>query len=84
MRVKFDTLGSSDFVQLHLNDVGGDDSGDIVQRFDDMLSTGASYPLDFEGTSREGLFDDEMVYLVYEKQDLEALRGVIDRAIALE
>lgn len=45
----------------------GKDFSDICTRMED----GESIPASFEETQREGLFDDEQLFLVYEKEDVE-------------
>ena len=37
------------------------------------MELGESMPVDFELSGREGLFDDEQLYAVYEKTDIEKL-----------
>jgi hypothetical protein len=36
----------------------------------DQMELGESMPVDFEFSGREGLFDDELLYAVYEKEDV--------------
>lgn len=47
------------------------DSGDHWQRHDDLIR-GASYPVNAD-YGREGEFDDEARYLVYEQADIECI-----------
>jgi len=37
------------------------------------MEGGGSVTVDFEGTSREGLFDKEQLFAIYEKEDVEKL-----------
>ena len=37
------------------------------------MESGESMPVDFEVTSREGLFEEEQLFAVYEKEDVEKL-----------
>ena len=46
-----------------------DDFSDICFQ----MEKGASIPLSLEETNREGLFDDEQLFLVYEKEDIKKL-----------
>ncbi len=63
-----------DFLESSLVGVGIDSfsSEEHADRMDEMQEKGTSYPINSH-FGREGLFDDEMIYLVYEKQDLEYL-----------
>lgn len=58
------------------------DTGQFVERFDEMADGGASYPLDTETGSRDGCFDDADMFLVYERADLARLAAVIGQAVA--
>lgn len=57
----------------------GADSGEYFRRLDGMLSEGRRYPLE-TGYGRDGCFDDDEVFLVYEAADLKELRNVVDAA----
>lgn len=45
------------------------------------LMLGESYPIRVEHYGRDGCFEDDVEFLIYEKWDLEQLRLIIDRAI---
>lgn len=47
-------------------------SQDFAEKCEQM-ERGASLPVDFEISGREGLFDDKLLYAVYEKNDVEKL-----------
>jgi hypothetical protein len=60
----------NDFVYFSLIaefDTQNSEFSEICQR----MEMGESFPQSFEETSREGLFDDEQLFLVYEKEDIE-------------
>ncbi len=48
-----------------------------------MHEKGASYPIN-KDFGREGLFDDKMLYLVYEKEDLKYLIDKFNQALKIE
>lgn len=79
LNVKADTMGN-DFVHLSPMWIEAQDDGEQWDRLDDMLKNGASYPM-AESYGRDGCFDDEEIFLVPERKDLEALRGMIDAAL---
>ena len=58
--------------------IGAIDSHSSEDRSDkcEAMERGESVPMDFESTGREGLFDEERLYAIYEKEDVEKL---IDR-----
>lgn len=47
-----------------------------------MQDRGASYPM-CNSTSREGLFDEDQLFLIFERDDLLNLRGLVDAAISV-
>lgn len=59
-----------------------DDEFDQGYRFDAMVEGNASFPMG-QSYGRDGCFDDEDLFLVYERDDLQELRGIIDKALAL-
>jgi hypothetical protein len=56
----------------------GEDSSEHFHAICDRLVKGESVPLEFgESFGREGLFDHEMVYAVWEKSDLNRLADLL-------
>ena len=47
------------------------------------LMLGESYPVRIEEYGRDGCFEDDAEFMIYEKWDLEQLRTLIDRAILI-
>lgn len=67
-----------DFLELGLNWIDGHDTGEVCDRLEEMLAdSSVSYPLQ-SAYGREGLFDNDMVYLVYEPADVAALLAEIN------
>lgn len=48
-------------------------SVDFGNKLEDAEEQGASIPMDFERLSRDGLFDDDQLFAVFERADVEAL-----------
>jgi len=59
-----------------------DDSGDLADRLFDAQENGSSLDIDFDCLSRDGLFDDDQLFAVWERKDvvalIERLRQTID------
>ncbi len=73
----------NDWWSLDPSWIGGDkveDSCDAFDALEDMLKNGASYPMSCS-QSRDGLFDEDDLFLIFEEKDLLELRGHIDTAI---
>lgn len=81
LNIKADTTASGiDWWSLDpcwVDSVRGDDAFD---RLDEMLEKGVSYPM-MDAYSRDGLGEDDALFLVFEVPDLLRLRGMIDKAI---
>jgi hypothetical protein len=61
---------SPDFIYSDLiGAVENDSSEDFTEKCERM-EKGESLPVDFELTGREGLFDDKLLYAIYEKEDV--------------
>lgn len=60
--------------------VDGEDSAMCFSRLEEMLESGASYPIQ-EDQGRDGLFQEDDIFLVLDKYDLLKLREWTDIAI---
>lgn len=80
--VKGDSTEYNDFYCCDLDWIDGQNSEECFERLGSMLKDGASFPVQDSGC-RDGLFDDDAIFLVWERADLEQFRGYIDDAIAL-
>ena len=78
--VKAESL-PNDFIEMQLNTIESHDSGDLDKKYTEMLECGASYPLTDDYYGRDGCFDDEDLFLVYEVSDLVTLKAIIDSGI---
>lgn len=52
--------------------VAVDSSDDFVEKCERM-EKGEGLPVDFEYSGREGLFDEKLLYAIYEKEDVQKL-----------
>lgn len=81
LEIKADSLGG-DWVCLDPCYVDGRDPGECDERFEDMLLNGASYPMR-SAFGRDGCFEQDAIFLVFEKDDLLQLRKYVEEAIAV-
>lgn len=79
---KGESLGDRDWYAHDPCWVDAQDSGEAFNRLEEMLETGASYPME-SAEARDGLFEQDDIFLVFERDDLLALHGLIGDAIAL-
>lgn len=82
LMVKSSPDGSLDFVCRSLINIDSHDSEQNWDRLEQMRDVGASFPLN-EDYGRDGMFDDEDLFLVYEAADLIQLLSVVNAALAL-
>lgn len=71
-----------DFFVHELNWVDSDGTEQALERLQDMKENGASHPMQ-DSISRDGCFDEEDLFLVYEKEDLKRLKEMIEKALTL-
>lgn len=81
LRVKGFTQGNS-WIYTNLIDIECDDCRERVDRFEEMVNHGASYPIN-DASQRDGSFDKGAVYLVFEKDDLKRLIRHVNYAILM-
>jgi hypothetical protein len=72
----------NDFIDLDLCWID-DENNDDDPIMTGMLENGDSASMN-TAYGRDGCFDDEDIFLVFEKPDLEELRGIIDNALQIE
>lgn len=81
--VKGDTIvhegRAIDFGTRDLVCIESHDSGEMIDRLEAMRADGASFPME-DAYGRDGCFDDEDLFLVWEGPDLEEMHRVIDAA----
>jgi hypothetical protein len=64
-----------DFFYMPLGEVQTEDTFSLAMTL--MAEAGDTYPLDLDTSSRDGMFDKEAMFLVFEKADVEALRDFL-------
>ena len=73
LKVKGETW-ESDYLEIDLiGNIAANDSVDYIDRLDYALENRTSLELDFDSDSRNGLFEDNTLYAVYEQKDLNEL-----------
>ena len=81
LRVKGESLvESNDFIALELQTIESAGSGDCIDRLDEMLHTGASYPMNTD-YGRDGAFDQAEVFLVWDTVDLMDFHQLVTNAV---
>lgn len=50
--------------------------------FDHLAVKGTSYPLETDSICRDGIYDDDEVFMVLERRDLVALSKVVEEAFS--
>ncbi len=78
---KHENAGRNDWWELEPNGIEAHHSGELFDRYELMLSRGASFPM-VESVVRDGLYDDNAIFLVFERDDLARLRDMIDKALS--
>lgn len=87
LAVKFDSLsfhedGTGDFVRMGLAEVEWDETSQMFDRLDEMMEQGASYPLDLDCAGRDGCFEPDAMFLVFEREDVIKLRDFLTELLA--
>lgn len=81
--IKESTLGENDFLVQHINDAiacGGSD--EFASLLDDAERNGTSLAMDFDALGRDGCFDADQLFAVWERDDVEALIARLQTAIS--
>jgi hypothetical protein len=70
--IKGDSTGYNDFWFQDLLQVESDDRGQTFDTFD-KLENGESIKMDYDCEGRDGLFEEDQLFAVFEKQDVADL-----------
>lgn len=68
--VKFETTDYNDWYYMSFDWVDASDSGEAIDRLEEMWKSGTSYPVQ-NSVARDGLFDEDDHFLVYEQEEVE-------------
>lgn len=81
--IKEQTVGN-DFVEQGLLPwfEGVDDSGAYFDTLETMVAGAPSPPLDYDCAGRDGLFDLDQLFAVFEERDVEALVARLQQALS--
>lgn len=83
LKIKGETLSNNnDWFEICLTCYEHHDTGELIERHDDMLK-GVSYPLEIS-QCRNGLFEDDNIFLVYEKKDLSQLIEMLNHCVGAD
>lgn len=78
--IKGDSIGSNDFAYQQIADaVAAHDSGEFANKLFDAQASGESVAMDFDCQGRDGLFDDDQLFAVWEPADVAALIARLSR-----
>lgn len=83
LSIKYDSWKeSNDFIYVGLNEFyHGDSSDSTDNKLDEMESTGINVPIDLNSSGRDGLFDDDQLFAVYDNDDIEHLISKLKECI---
>lgn len=70
----------NDFCYRDLMWFSSENEGDQLNKFDKMIDEGISLPINY-AISRDGCFDEEDLFLVYEKEDLKEICKIMQEYI---
>lgn len=82
INVKHETIGNNDWCYTNPQEIRLFYGEDFYNKLKEMLVKGISCPMG-NGGQRDGLFDANAVFLIFEKEDLLLLRKWIDEAIEI-
>jgi len=81
LSIKYETWGN-DWIYMDINDFDDcENSGERYEKIDKMRDEGAEYPLNLDTTSRDGLFEDEQMFAIYDENDVNKIIEVLTQAV---
>jgi hypothetical protein len=80
--IKGETTGNDFYVNYVTQTLDCKNSEEFVDILFAAEKSGDSFPLDFDTEGRDGMFDDEQLFAVWDKQDIEGLIERLKQTIA--
>jgi len=81
--VKLESL-ENDWYYMDLTDFDNwDDSEERIENIQKMITEGKEYPLSLNCSSRDGMFEDDEMFCIYDKYDVERIMSVLSESIGL-
>jgi hypothetical protein len=83
LQIKGSTLKSSgDFCAYSITSaIDYDSSEDLFEKLDRMEKNGEAVPMDFDSGGRDGCFDLDQLFAVWDEQDVRKLIGRLEQSI---
>ena len=83
--IKGESLHCNDFCVSQIADaIDCDGSESFIDACDGAVQTGASLKMDFDLFGRDGCFNDNQLFAVWEKDDIEALIDKLNMCVKIE
>lgn len=79
--VKGDTWEHDFLYEDIVNAIDNTGSYDFYDKLTDAEENGASLVMDFDCCGRDGCFEDDQLFAIYEKKDVEMLVGKLNRCL---
>jgi len=73
MEIKGETLSNDFYVQSISDAVACDSSDQFSEILEDARNTGSSFNMDFECEGRDGFFDQDELFAIWEHNDVQSL-----------
>ena len=80
--IKEDSISDIDFFYVQLSDaIDAGDSAELFNELDNAVKTGTSLKIDLHVWSRDGMFDKEQLFAIWELEDIKSLSFRIDECV---
>ena len=81
LEIKGDTLDVDFLSQEIANSVEAWDTAELVSKLENATESGISVDVDLDSWGRDGLFESDQLFAVWEKKDIEKLIAVLNQCL---
>lgn len=82
--IKGDTIGTNDFAVQYLDTIDVDCGDDMIDALERARLTGASVALDLDCEGRDGCFDADQLFAIWEPADVRQLISRLERTLPFD
>ena len=79
--IKGETIGNDFLVQQIADSIVANDSEEFADKLEEAKNTGKSVEMDFDIEGRDGMFEDNQLFAIYERRDIDYLINRLERCL---
>ena len=82
LQIKGETIPlANDYYYQNILEVDAEDTGEFINKIDDSIKNQTSFNLDFDCQCRDGLFEKDQLFAIWENEDIGGLINILYKTL---